>query len=110
MDPLKILAAQRRRQILQLVWDRELAAGQIAAHFDVSWPAISQHLTVLREAGFVTERRDGRSRLYRTNPDALGALRAVIEAHWQSSLDRLRDLAEADEATTSPPPERGEAP
>ncbi len=111
MDPLKILAAQRRRQILQLVWDRELAAGQIAAHFDVSWPAISQHLTILREAGFVTERRDGRSRLYRADPDALGALRAVIEAQWQSGLDRLRDLAETDEATTSPPSaEQGEAP
>ncbi len=105
MDPLKILAAQRRRQVLQLVWDRELAAGQIAAHFDVSWPAISQHLTILREAGFVTERRDGRSRLYRADPDALGALRVVVEAEWRSGLDRLRDIAEADEATTPQPPE-----
>lgn len=97
MDPLKVIAAERRRQILQLIWDRELPAGEIAAHFDVSWPAISQHLGILRQAGFVTERREGTSRLYRADPDALGALRAVVEAEWRTGLDRLKHLAEADE-------------
>jgi DNA-binding transcriptional ArsR family regulator len=96
VDPLKIVAARRRRQILQLVWDRELAAGEIARHFDVSWPAISQHLAILREAGFVTERRAGTSRLYRADHEALGALRAVIEAQWEDGLARLADLAEAE--------------
>jgi DNA-binding transcriptional ArsR family regulator len=96
VDPLKIVAARRRRQILQLVWDRELAAGEIARHFDVSWPAISQHLTILREAGFVTERRAGTSRLYRADHEALGALRTVIEAQWEDGLARLADLAEAE--------------
>lgn len=101
MDPLTILAARRRRQILQLVWDHELAAGEIAGHFDVSWPAISQHLKVLREAGYVTERREGTSRLYRADPDALGALRAVVESQWEDGLARLKDAAEAEHRRTT---------
>ena len=96
MDPLKIVAAERRRRILQLVWDRELAAGEIAAQFDVSWPAISQHLTILKEAGYVRERREGTSRLYRADKEALGALRAVVEAHWTDRLGRLKDAVEAE--------------
>ena len=94
MDPLKVIAVQRRRQILELVWRDELSAGDIAAHFDVSWPAISQHLGVLKAAGFVTERRDGRSRLYRANPEAMGHLRAVIESMWQTRLDDLKTVVE----------------
>jgi DNA-binding transcriptional ArsR family regulator len=100
VEPLKVIAARRRRQILQLVWDRELPAGEIARHFDVSWPAISQHLGILREAGFVIERREGTSRLYRADREALGALRAVVEAQWEAGLDRLADLAEAEQAAT----------
>jgi DNA-binding transcriptional ArsR family regulator len=56
MDGLQVIASPRRLRILELVWDRELSAGQIAAEFDVSWSAISQHITVLRTAGFVQER------------------------------------------------------
>ena len=63
MEPLQVIAAPRRLRILELVWDQELSAGEIAAQFDVSWPAVSQHLRVLKEAGFVTERRQGTSRL-----------------------------------------------
>ena len=96
MDPLKVIAVERRRQILELIWRDELSAGDIAARFDVSWPAISQHLGVLKAAGFVTERRDGRSRLYRANPEAMGHLRAVIESMWQSRLDDLKIVVEAD--------------
>lgn len=98
MEPLKVIAAQRRRQILQLIWDRELPAGEIARHFDVSWPAISQHLGILREAGFVTERREGTSRLYRADRDALGTLRSIVEAQWESGLNSLADRAEAEQA------------
>src|SRR4051794_41593208 len=86
VEPLQVIAAPRRLRILELVWDRELAAGDIAAEFDVSWSAISQHLTVLKEAGFVTERRVGTSRLYRADPAALGPLRSVVEDHWRRSL------------------------
>lgn len=96
MDPLKVIAVERRRQILEMIWRDELSAGDIAARFDVSWPAISQHLGVLKAAGFVIERREGRSRLYRANPKAMGNLRAVIESMWQCRLDDLKSLVEAE--------------
>ena len=83
---LKAIAEPRRRQILRLVWDAERSAGDIASHFDVSRPAISQHLTVLRSAGLVTDRRD-RPPSYRADRDALAALQASLEAFWSGSLD-----------------------
>lgn len=92
-----MIAAPRRLRILELVWDRERSAGDIAAEFDVSWSAISQHLTVLRSAGFLIERRAGNSRLYRADQAALGQLRAVVEEHWRSSLGRVKELAEAEQ-------------
>ena len=67
MEPLQVIAAPRRLRILELVWDRELSAGQIAAQFEVSWSAVSQHLRVLKDAGFVVERREGTSRIYRAD-------------------------------------------
>ena len=97
MEPLRVIAAPRRMRILELVWDRELPAGDIAAAFDVSWSAISQHLTVLKAAGFVVERRVGTSRLYRTDKDALGSLRSVVEDHWRRSLGRVKELAEGEQ-------------
>lgn len=98
MEALQVVAAPRRLRILELVWDRELAAGDIAAEFDVSWSAISQHLTVLRQAGFVTERRVGTSRLYRADREALGPLGGVVEDHWRRSIEALKVLAEAEHA------------
>jgi DNA-binding transcriptional ArsR family regulator len=97
VDALRVIAAPRRQQILRLVWDREMSAGEIAAAFDVSWSAISQHLTILRAAGFLDERRVGNSRLYRSNQAALGPLRSVIEAYWRNSLDEIKSLAEAEQ-------------
>ena len=97
MQPLQVIAAPRRLRILELVWDRELSAGEIAAQFDVSWSAVSQHLRVLREAGFVVERREGTSRIYRTDQAALGSLRAIVEDHWRHGLGRVKDLAEAEQ-------------
>ena len=94
MDLLQVIAEPRRREILRLVWDRELAAGEIAARFDVSFPAVSQHLGVLRNAGVVCIRRDGRTRFYRADRKALGPLRPLLEQMWASSLDRLVDLIE----------------
>jgi DNA-binding transcriptional ArsR family regulator len=94
---LKAIAEPRRRQILRLVWDAERSAGDIASHFDVSRPAISQHLTVLRTAGLVTERRDGPKRLYRANRDALAELQASLQAFWTGSLATLKAEVEADE-------------
>ena len=97
MEPLQVIAAPRRLRILELVWDRERTAGDIAAQFDVSWSAISQHLTVLKTAGFVVERRAGTSRIYRADKAALGSLRSVVEDHWRRGLERVRDLAEAEQ-------------
>jgi len=97
MELLQVIAAPRRLRILELVWDRELAAGDIAAQFDVSWSAVSQHLRVLKAAGFVVERREGTSRLYRADQAALGSLRSVVEDHWRRSLGRIKDLAEAEQ-------------
>ena len=97
VEPLRVLAAPRRMRILELVWDREMSAGEIAAEFDVTWSAVSQHLGVLKAAGFVTERRLGTSRLYLADREGLGSLRAVVEEHWRSRLGRLKDLAEAEQ-------------
>jgi DNA-binding transcriptional ArsR family regulator len=95
---LRALADPRRREILALVSDRELAAGEIAARFDVTRPAISQHLAVLRGAGLVTERRAGTRRLYRARPRGAAELRSWLEAFWDDGLARLRQAAEAEEA------------
>jgi DNA-binding transcriptional ArsR family regulator len=79
-DALRAIAEPRRRAILELVAREELPAGEIAAHFDVHRTGISQHLTVLKDAGLISERRDGTRRLYRARPEGLDALRQLIEA------------------------------
>jgi DNA-binding transcriptional ArsR family regulator len=86
---LDAISSPRRREILRLVWDGELSAGQIAARFDVSWPAVSQNLKVLRMAGLVQERREGTKRFYRADRDALGPVRAVLRQMWEQDLDAL---------------------
>ena len=91
---LDAISSPRRREILRLVWDRELTAGQIASRFDVSWPAVSQNLGVLRRAGLVTERREGTRRFYRARPRALGPLEAVLQQMWDQDLDRLKEAVE----------------
>lgn len=95
MQPvLDAIASPRRREILRLVWDRELTAGQIAARFDVSWPAVSQNLGVLRRAGLVMERREGTRRYYRAQPKALGPLETALQQMWDHDLDRLKEAVE----------------
>ncbi len=96
---LKAIAAPRRRQILTLVRDGELSAGEIAAHFDVTRPAVSQHLNVLKEAGLVGERRNGTRRLYRARPEGLAQLKAFLEEFWGDRLDALKREAEREERT-----------
>jgi DNA-binding transcriptional ArsR family regulator len=95
-EVLRAIAEPRRRAILQLVADRELPAGEIAAHFEVTRPAISQHLTVLKGAGLVTERRDGTRRLYRARPEGLAELQDFLAGMWGRSLDLARRLVEAE--------------
>src|SRR5881409_2440227 len=94
---LKAIAAPRRRQILTLVRDDELSAGEIASHFDVTRPAVSQHLNVLKEAGLVTERRNGTRRLYRARPEGFIQLKAFLEEFWDERLEALKREAEREE-------------
>jgi DNA-binding transcriptional ArsR family regulator len=94
---LKALAEPRRRAILELVSDSEMTAGDIASHFDVSRPAISQHLTVLKGAGLVKERRNGTRRLYSVRPEGLNELREFLDSFWRKGLLRLKDAAEREE-------------
>ena len=94
-EALRALAEPRRRAILRLVTHDELAAGEIAQAFEVTRTAVSQHLTVLRNAGLVSERRDGTRRYYRARPEGLAGLREFLEDMWASSLDVARRLAEA---------------
>jgi DNA-binding transcriptional ArsR family regulator len=95
---LKALAEPRRREILRVVWAQELPATDIASRFpDVTRSAISQHLGVLREAGLVSERREGTRRLYRANSDEMAKLRAFLDHYWTTGLERLRGAAEAAE-------------
>jgi DNA-binding transcriptional ArsR family regulator len=93
----RAIAEPRRRQILDLVRDEELSAGEIAAHFDVSRPAVSQHLTVLRGAGLLHERREGTSRLYRARPEGLADLRDFMNGFWTDRLERLKLAAELEQ-------------
>ena len=93
---LKALAEPRRREILRLVWTRELPATSIADHFgEVTRSAISQHLGVLKAAGLVSERRDGTRRLYQARQDEMRMLRDFLDDYWTTGLERLRDAAEA---------------
>ena len=94
---LRALAEPRRQEILQLVADRELASGEIAAHFDVSRPAISQHPQVLKAAGLVNERRVGTRHLYQARPEALAELKAFLDSFWTDALQRLAHAAEAEQ-------------
>ena len=94
---IRALAEPRRRRILELVRDVELTAGEISAEFDVTRPAISQHLTVLKEAGLVVERREGTRRLYRARPEGLAGLREFLDRFWDEGLERLRLAAELEE-------------
>ena len=93
----KAIAAPHRRQILTLVRDGELSAGEIAAHFDVSRPAVSQHLNVLKEAGLVNERRNGTRRLYRARPEGLVPIKSFLEGFWDDRLEGLKREAEREE-------------
>jgi DNA-binding transcriptional ArsR family regulator len=94
---LRAIAEPRRRRILQLVGDDELSAGEIASRFEVTRPAISQHLTVLKGAGLLSERRDGTRRLYSVRPEGLVELRDFLDGFWADGLDRLKAAAEQEE-------------
>jgi DNA-binding transcriptional ArsR family regulator len=94
MDALQVISEPRRREILRLVWDRELASGDIAMRFDLTFGAVSQHLGVLREAGFVRVRAEGNKRFYRADRERLGPLAQALEAMWSDTLEQLAAAVE----------------
>jgi DNA-binding transcriptional ArsR family regulator len=96
-EALRAIAEPNRRRILQLVAGGELSAGEIASRFEITRPAVSQHLGVLREAGLVAERRDGTRRLYSLRPEGFADLRSFLEAFWDEKLERLKEAAELEE-------------
>src|SRR5437773_3523396 len=87
---LRAIGEPRRREILRLVWDAERSSGEIASHFDISGPGVSQHLKVLREAGLVTERRDGTRHLFSANRAALKDLYQHLAWMWDDALVDLK--------------------
>jgi len=103
-EALRAIAEPRRRKILQLVAHDELAAGEIAAAFDITRTAVSQHLTVLKNAGLLSERRDGTRRLYRARAQGLAGLREFLDDMWAGALDTARRIAEAERGITGDDP------
>jgi len=78
----------------------ELAAGEIAEAFDITRTAVSQHLTVLKNAGLLSERRDGTRRLYRARAEGLAGLREFLDDMWSGALEAARTIAEAEPDVT----------
>jgi DNA-binding transcriptional ArsR family regulator len=93
---LRALAEPQRRRVLTVVGDRELSAGEIAEHFDITHQAVSQHLRVLKDAGLLSERREGTRRLYAVRPEAIESVRAFLDELWPSALGRLKSTVEQD--------------
>src|SRR3954467_8975924 len=93
-EALRAIANPRRRAMLELVWDRERTAGELAAGSGLSAPAASQHLRVLREAGLVRVRVDANRRLYRADAERIAEVRAALEAFWGGRLAAMRDELE----------------
>ncbi len=91
------LADPTRRAVFERLRSGPRAVGEIARSVPVSRPAVSQHLRVLKEAGLVSERREGTRRLYSVNGDGLAELRAYVEGFWQDALDAFKAAADSDE-------------
>ena len=103
---LRALADPHRREILRLVRDIEMPAGQIATNFALTQQAVSQHLMVLKRAGVLEERRDGTRRLYRFRRAALEPVQELLDEFWPDALERLRDVVEREHPRQSPRSER----
>lgn len=94
---IQALSEPKRRVILQLVYEKELTSSSIASHFDISAPAISQHLKVLEGAGLVIVRKEGTKRYYGIKKEGLSELKQFIEHFWDDQLLLLKEAAEEEE-------------
>lgn len=93
-DQMKALADPTRREILHLVAEREIAASEVARTFDLTRPAVSQHLKVLLDAGLLQVREEGTRRLYSSDRDSLRAVFERLDDYWSLGLVRLQRAAE----------------
>jgi DNA-binding transcriptional ArsR family regulator len=100
MEVFDAIAQPKRREILRLLSDGELSAGEVASHFAVTQPAISQHLKVLRDVGLIDERREGTRRLLSVRADGLADLHDFLSEVLPSGLERLKQAAEQEGRTT----------
>ena len=100
MEVFEAIAQPTRREILRLLAGGERSAGDVASRFDVTQPAISQHLKVLKETGLVSERREGTRRLYSVRPEGLADLHAFLADVLPTGLERLKKAAEAEQRRT----------
>jgi DNA-binding transcriptional ArsR family regulator len=99
MEIFEAIAQPKRREILRLLASGERTAGEIASRFPVSQPAISQHLRTLREAGLISERRDGVRRFYSLRADGLADLQHFLTDVVPIALERLKAAAEEEETS-----------
>jgi DNA-binding transcriptional ArsR family regulator len=93
-DGWTALGDPTRRAIFERLADHPWAVGELARELPISRPAVSQHLKVLKEAGLVVDRPDGSRRIYRLDPDGVGALRADLDGYWNKALATYRALVE----------------
>jgi len=101
LGKIQALSNETRFEIVRLVRKREMAAGTIARRFRLTRPAVSQHITMLREAGLLDERRVGSKRLYVVLTEGFDELAEFIEGFWRPRLRRLKQAAEAAEGKTT---------
>lgn len=98
---LRAIAEPHRRDILRLVYHSELSDGEIASHFTLTRPAISQHLAVLIQAGLLVVRQQGTRRFYRARPEGVAELRRFLEEFWEERPEMLKQEAQAEERRAS---------
>jgi len=100
-DPFRAIADPTRRAVLEYLAGRPHGVNELVEHFDITRPAISKHLRILREARVVRERRQGRNRIYELNPEGLSALREYFDKFWTEALDAFKRAAEKPKRASS---------
>lgn len=90
----KAVADDSRRQVLLLLKSRERTPSEIATHFDFTLPALSTHLKVLRDAGLVSERREGQNRYYSVNRESMSEMMKYFDLFWDDRLKNLKEYVE----------------
>jgi DNA-binding transcriptional ArsR family regulator len=93
-SPWKAVADDSRRQVLLLLKDKERTPSEIATHFNFTLPALSTHLKVLRDAGLVSERREGQNRYYSVNRDSMSEMMRFFDLFWDDRLKSLKQYVE----------------